>query len=821
MTSSFVLDASFTPGATNGISDIAIPKSFRSDSLEDVRTLRVPHSNLVSLISAPDCTLHAVVTNITTLDASHNFLHSLQGIDCFRQLEVLHLAYNQIHVLDATSTALLRALPFLREVDLSHNQMRLVDWDIAASEAPPAHRSAGFMRLTALNLNHNELIEVPDLRALPALQVLSCNHNKIEDLTDLELRLPLLALESLHLRNNRLAQVSHLVPLAGLAQTLHHVQLYGNPFSLPEADDDGELSASLGSPSSVKKSRRGSLARPRGDQPFWWRPFVLFLLPLIETVDLVELTRSERQAAGGLFRERGALSKKLLELMNTQQRDELVSYLCKQAERVLAPADMMDILTATEEEEEEEPAATVQVVSVKDVQLPSSHSKAPAAAPRLGSSQSRHSGNANGNSVTNIPNHNGSHSNVNNNGSASYSSVTFPSSGPRSPKPVEPTTTATTTMSAFAAVMATPAPTPCNADGGIASRHGAMSSNASNSGRVGVAEVVRAMQQKLKSLMSVVETLYKADMVRRHFAAIVIQKYMRSALQRMHLSEEEAQTCNYIRQRLDSCSRPAERSAALPEPLSCSPSAAADIHEVLQYMRGLQEVITQMWGDMDDYKLMLLREQNRAAQTIQRYYRGYVARQQYRILRDDYKEFVASLEPYVQLLQSAGRGYLRRCHVARQLAPAAELRRLRTDVKCLQEQMAELRSLMGVTTLPVSSSGSGSGSGTGTGERKKSAQEQMNDIIRNHERRSGPLGHAAAREVENPLEEVDATDELLQPSSEASIDATPDRLNTGHSTPKQVHKRLSIKRPSSSSESKSDAAKYKTSANDSDLLNEL
>ncbi|CAD2218744.1 leucine-richprotein [Angomonas deanei] len=709
MTSSFILDLSNAPGKENQLGDLTIPRSFQSDSLEDIKTVIASQCDLASLSVGMNATLADVAATVTVLSAPYNRLASIAGIEHFASLEVLDLHHNHLQVLDPKSTALLRKLKHLTTLDVSFNQLRLVDFDTSAEEGD-------LLRLSVVNLSHNELIEIPDLRSLPALTELNLNYNKIEDLTEVEGRLPLLALHTLKLRHNALPTATSIVPLTALAQTLKCIELYDNTFC--QIDETDPLRASVGREGSA--ARRGSMLVPSADQPFWWRPFVLFLLPLLETIDLIELTRSEKQATALLFRNnQGELAKNFLELMNPHQKDELVNYLVKKCDHVLAPADMADILAATEEEdvtyvaEERQEKQEALLLESPGISSPDYYS-------------SKHDNEE-------LPHRESAERNVR----------------PRT----------RSTMSSITSIPQTP----------------------TNGGRsASLTEVVRAMQLKLKSLTTVVEVLYKEDMIRKRFAAITIQKYIRGTLTRMHLSSKDAMRCAIIRERLRQLQHQGP-AVGLEAPPALSPSSTTNMKEVLASMKDLQGLITTMWGDLEQYRAMLDREERRAAITIQRHFRGYLARQEWKVMKADYEEFVLSLSSYVLLMQRVGRGFRSRRHVQLNVVPRLEVFRLRGDVRTLQEQIVELRALIEKKDIATVRATQPRLSIDYTTE-GRDPREEMEKIIRNFENKSGPVGHRLEEEKRRQQEEEDTLlqDNLMaNPAEDPFCDETPDRLASG------------------------------------------
>lgn len=698
-------------------------------SPDAVRVLNVSRCSLVSLEPAPGSTLQAALQHVTTLQAPFNRLDSLAGLEAFVSLEVLNLSSNAFTVIDATMAAALHRLRYLRVIDLSNNELRRVDLGggagAAASSSVTRQSTSGgggagaamrshsmdagetpVMAVTSLNLSSNMLTDLPDLRAMPALQILDLDANHIDDVADLDGKLPLLALRSFSLRENRLPTVASAVPLAALAATVRHLRLHGNPFALDE-DDDGEEVLMSAMPSTINPSRRGSIAQPRrlnhnadntsgarangsggngGPNPWWWRPFILWLLPLMETLDLAGFTASEKSVAAGLFRERGQLSRDYLELLNPNRRDDLDSYLRTQGDRAGPPPTMLELATGPHDDEEDD------------------HDGGGSAGGGYG---------------------------VNDEGGAL--------------KPPSAHQTPVARAAAPPAGLATTVVVDANTYEPLhtaewASHHSTHRSRKGSATTTAAAStVLAAIQQKLRSLSSVVEVLWQHDLTRRTFAAVTIQRYYRGYAGRRDLDEEVRETAQFIRHQLSlsaqtaggsgggnqSCSGgrsdadaggaaaaarraslsvpcASEEMAKATAPLAATGNSSADIQEVLGTMRSLQTVMTAMLGELDEFRAMSDREQRRAAVTIQRHWRGYAGRREWRQVKAGYDEFVESLEPFVALVQAAGRGYVVRRAMRADVDGRYETRRLRGEVASLRAEMAEMLAALGLRASPLS-----------------------------------------------------------------------------------------------------------------------
>ncbi|RNF21516.1 putative leucine-rich repeat protein (LRRP) [Trypanosoma conorhini] len=303
-----LLDVSKAPGEHTALDDIQelLKAVAYTGQRQKIGALKAQYNNLTTLsISTP---LVVALQHVTSLTASYNCLSTLQGLEAFAFLEFLDLSHNSLRVLDAHSTSILRRLRYLRRCDFSHNELRLIDLDMPlhgrVTEAPEEDDDLDAVtldELTVLNLSHNQLIDVPDFRCMPLLEELHLEHNRIECFTDLENRLPLVALTSLSVACNALRTLQDLLPLTVLAETLKELAVRGNPCM-----------------------HNGAVAK---GCPV--RPWLLWILPQLETVDDVPLTPEERQTAAVMFRQHGELSHEAIALMNSHQELQLESYLQK------------------------------------------------------------------------------------------------------------------------------------------------------------------------------------------------------------------------------------------------------------------------------------------------------------------------------------------------------------------------------------------------------------------------------------------------------------------------------------------------------------
>ncbi|GET90189.1 leucine rich repeat protein, putative [Leishmania tarentolae] len=750
-----VIDLSFAPGKDQDLSDLPLEWSMLQDQApEEVRELNVAHAQVLSLTSAPGALINDVLRYVTVLRAAHNQVSNLHGIDVFCSLEVLDLSYNSLRVVDAHGASLLKTLKQLRTVDFSHNNMNMLD--LNASAGVPSSRASGvsagttptfstsgpgggsgrlsfsiadpsdaLLSLTAINLSHNAFIDLPDLRSAPYLQVLNMGHNKLDILTELDTRLPLLSLHTLALHSNQLRSATALLPLCALATTLKHIQVFRNPFTLMYK----------GPKTIIRNTTNGGgPGLPGGalDESMWWRPFLLWLCPLLATVDQAEFTASERRVAGiMLFRESGSLSKSRMEYMNPQRKEDLEAYLRRNSEFATPPHNAMTIIDDIERQEEslQEYSGAAwegrsegggQVMPPTSRMNPSGIREA-APAPRP----------ANGTSSTSLHiNHDPAPLEVAGSPALEATPMTQFSrgaGGATSQSLSGPRVVVVAPESLFTA-------SPSSSGIPHANR------NCQHAQPASMACFVRALQRKLRSLEEVVAVLWHVDLSRRTRAAVVIQRVMRGALARMHLSEEDAECCRFIRYQLQQTSAASAVQAV--QAVHVSSGAAAQVsfggaggsssgggaatrginqrrpslepvadtgsnmQEVLVSMRSLQEVMSNMWADLEEYRAMADREQRRAAVLIQRHYRGYRARCEYGRILKHHRSLVTPPSSCAAAC---------RC--------ASETASLQKEVRELRMEVLELRAILQQTTR----------------QQRLAAYDDperaMDEIIRKHEKR--------------------------------------------------------------------------------------
>lgn len=114
-------------------------------------------------------------------------------------------------------------ITWVRELNLSHNHLTSLPLTLIGTPPgppgfPPKH--LGLQRLTELNLEHNDFVEVPDLSNLPQLQVLKLGHNQLTQLPASFAKMK--TLTSLDLSSNPLGMVP--APVLKLKQ-LQHLKL--------------------------------------------------------------------------------------------------------------------------------------------------------------------------------------------------------------------------------------------------------------------------------------------------------------------------------------------------------------------------------------------------------------------------------------------------------------------------------------------------------------------------------------------------------------------------------------------------------------------
>lgn len=623
---------------------------------------------LASLRCTPTSPLFTQLTHVSVLDISHNALRSLKGVAAFSSLVHLNASYNHLQVGDYVTLDDVSRLAHLTSLNLSHNSIHRMEFaEFGVTQSTRSRRSveSEATHLIHIDLSFNRLVKLPDLRVAPALEVLHLDQNLIEDLLDIENKLPLSSIHTLHLAGNRILHVNQLVPVVALAPTLRQLTVCGNPFAM-----------------SGSKSPTPAAAAPR-----WWRPVLQWLAPMLTSIDEVDLTTAERRITTQLFRERGVLTKSMLEMLNLQNRSALEAYVlrfCSASPTPLLSEDAELFLWQEEQayllpmhESVGTSATSLGGVGNSDTHLhmedrESSEVCGAAMAARSGGDVSEErEGTAGGEGGIEEEEEIEEDDGENTTGvapaaaaAAAVSRRNVEAAGAPKMRSSSPNPTNSTTQSGvFNSSLMSDARAPSN----------------SNFGTSNLVVVVKAMQTKMKSLNGVLEMLWKADMVRRAQAAVVIQKYVRSYLARSHLTSEDAESFRFIRSQLSRAARGGYQDG---------PQMSVALVEVLQNMRSLEGVIKSMWSDLETYRGMARRERRKAAILIQKCYRGFASRKKQRPLKEGYQDFVNTLVPYVQLLQRAGRGMLSRRRVDEVYVPRHRLAKLELEVVALRQMVS-------------------------------------------------------------------------------------------------------------------------------------
>ena len=161
-----------------------------------------------SPVPLPHCTLlHGTVSQVKSLDLSHNELQRLGGLQPFSSLVALDLAHNRLGLLQGLPLGLIRlnvshnhlpsldglsALPYLQDVDASHNRLT----DVSSIQRTSSIQS--------LKLGGNRLGTVRGLEGLPHLHTLELDANYLRCTDDVRPLASCRALRSLSLRANPL-----------------------------------------------------------------------------------------------------------------------------------------------------------------------------------------------------------------------------------------------------------------------------------------------------------------------------------------------------------------------------------------------------------------------------------------------------------------------------------------------------------------------------------------------------------------------------------------------------------------------------------------
>ena len=222
------------------------------------------------------------------MDLSHNrivFLGSAVSkhscLESLAQLRVLILAHNSISALE-----FLNCLPQLEHLDLSHNDLQVIE---NLQHNP---------NLSYVNLANNNIKDLGSLTNNRYLRNLILDNNFISSLHYAPKTLPA-SLESLSLAGNcieDLQSVTFLTKLTGL----RYLDLAQNPF--------------------VKSSF---------DMGFDLRPFVIFLLRKVVSLNGVSVRKHEQSLADTLFSsDQGDLDDELLHLLKPGNAHDLLAYLC-------------------------------------------------------------------------------------------------------------------------------------------------------------------------------------------------------------------------------------------------------------------------------------------------------------------------------------------------------------------------------------------------------------------------------------------------------------------------------------------------------------
>ncbi len=185
------------------------------------RELRLPTGDGVDLLKIPK----AELGKLTELDATHDEIIALTGLEHATQLTELELGHN-----DISDISLLAGLTQLRRLDLAGNSIRDISplsgltnltWlRFYANGIPDISPLAGLTNLTWLHLSHNQLRDISPLAGLTNLTWLHLSHNQLRDISPLA---GLTELTVLHLDENQIHDVTPLSNLIYLKKlTLGH-----------------------------------------------------------------------------------------------------------------------------------------------------------------------------------------------------------------------------------------------------------------------------------------------------------------------------------------------------------------------------------------------------------------------------------------------------------------------------------------------------------------------------------------------------------------------------------------------------------------------
>ena len=187
-------------------------------SLPNLHSLSINHCHLDSLEGLD----FSMMPNLVHLDIRHNHMEKVPSLDGTK-IEVLHLGYNRIEVLNMSNFG---SVPTLKELYVDHNLVdtinistifqnleKLVLHNNNITDMKEALTNLTYLpKLNALNLANNSLTKLEGFPKMNFLQYLDVSNNSLLEIQD-NTFLNLTSLVTLNLQRNRLLNVPHGLPM--------------------------------------------------------------------------------------------------------------------------------------------------------------------------------------------------------------------------------------------------------------------------------------------------------------------------------------------------------------------------------------------------------------------------------------------------------------------------------------------------------------------------------------------------------------------------------------------------------------------------------
>ena len=596
-------------------------------------TIDVSGNQLESLSCHPGTlskALDDIFSQCEVLVAEGNRVVDLVGVDeLFPYLVVLDMTRNKLAALDHDSQSSLGRLAQLDTLILCNNQIERLDMRPSVRSGPSG---ALWQQLVVLELSSNRLSEIPDLSMCKSITTLSLANNRIGALSSqFAHKLPH-TVQRLYLDHNQIDDWWNLVQLTALSDTITDITVNHNAFT----------------------------ERVR----FSWRIYLAWLLPGVETVDGQVLTIHEWDAVADLFRDSNSsdLSVNLLSLMNPGNEVKLEQYLNDDARvGVRSHHPHKQAVSSNLTRTGASPAAAATNTSLR------SSSANPDSNWRSLSASSASPQSTRSPPVRPI---------------SSVGSVAH-----RSPSR-EPTTNTTSVppSSTFAPHVASSVDTSASLTTRreIASLRHDVDSHT---------DAMKKMVERIQLIQDVVKVLRTQDVMRRVAATVVIQKHYRRYLVRRRLSKAQ-------RDRLDDLKKHRIRAQNRgPGSPSKVPALASSMVSLLVNRRPPSDGdpstrLGVLEAELDELRIHVVPVfraiQSRAARTIQRHYRGHLARNQYKETLAAYKAFTQQFHGPASKIQATVRMFQQRRRYLRDVTKERELRHMRQTVKVLSGKVQGL-----------------------------------------------------------------------------------------------------------------------------------